>query len=98
MTDSPKSEADAPKSVGFTVTDPRNAPIVYFEGAPNFGVNNGIVNVTLALNRHLATPSEIQVDVIAAAHLRCSVTAAVDLIEALKGALLLAQKPSGGSH
>lgn len=98
MTDSPKSEADAPEGGGITVTDPRNAPIVFFEGASNFGVANGIVNVTLALNRHLARPTEIAVDAIAAAHLRCSIPAAMDLIEALKGALLLAQKPSGGSH
>lgn len=98
MTDSPEPETDAPKSRGITVTDPRNAPIVYFEGASNYGVANGGVNVTLAFNRHLAKPSEIAVDAIGAAHLRCSIPAAMDLIEALKGALLLAQKPSGGSH
>lgn len=98
MTDSPKSEADAPKGGGITVTDPRNAPIIYFDGASNFGVANGVVNVTLALNRHMAKPSGIEVDVIVAAHLRCSITATQGLISALQDALLLAQKPSGGSH
>lgn len=62
MTDRPESESNAPLETGITVTDPRNAPIVYFEGAPNFGVANGVVNVTLALNRHLANPSGITVD------------------------------------
>lgn len=98
MEDSPKPKADAHKGGGITVTDPRNAPIVYFDGAPNFGVVNGIVNVTLALDRHMAKPSEIEIDVIVAAHLRCSIPAAESLIRALQGALLLAQKPSGGSH
>jgi hypothetical protein len=31
-----------------TVTDTGIAPYIFFEGAPNFGFANGVVNVTLA--------------------------------------------------
>lgn len=96
MTENPET-ADTPKT-GLTVTDPRNAPLIYFEGAPNFGANNGMINVTLAVNRYLLNPSGVAVDVVAAAHLRCSAPAALDLLNALQAALLLTQKPSGGAH
>jgi hypothetical protein len=42
---------DAPEKL--TVTDTGIAPYIYFEGAPNFGFTNGIINVTLAATRHL---------------------------------------------
>jgi hypothetical protein len=40
-----------PKAVpgAVTVKDALHAPVIYFDGAPNFGCNNGIVNVTLAV-------------------------------------------------
>jgi hypothetical protein len=49
MSDAPE-KLDPPK---LTVTDTGIAPYIYFEGAPNFGFTNGIINVTLAANRHL---------------------------------------------
>jgi hypothetical protein len=49
MSDVPE-KLDPPK---LTVTDTGIAPYIYFEGAPNFGFTNGIINVTLAAHRHL---------------------------------------------
>jgi hypothetical protein len=42
-----------------TVTDTGIAPYIFFEGAPNFGFANGVVNVTLAaVASHLKPHSE----------------------------------------
>ena len=47
MTDKPdKPEQITPAKI--TVTDTGIAPYIFFEGAPNFGFANGVVNVTLA--------------------------------------------------
>jgi hypothetical protein len=81
-----------------TVTDTGIAPYIYFEGAPNFGFANGIVTVTLAANRHLLRDGAPVADVVATAHLRCNVPAAIELRNALDGALLLAARTHGGAH
>lgn len=90
----PKAEAQA----GLTVKDAIHAPIVYFDGAPNFGNVNGVVNITLAASRHLADGTNIASDVIAVAYLRCSIQAAIDLRSAIDNALLLGAKPAGQAH
>ena len=74
---------------GIVVTDDRRAPVIYFDGAPNFGANGGIVNITLAMARHLSAGDRIASDIVAVAHLRCSVQAAADLRKAIDDALLL---------
>ena len=79
------------------VKDVHHAPIIYFEGAPNFGNNHGIVNVTLAAARHVLEGEQIASDVIAVAYLRCSATAATALRQALDDALLLGVPMSTGS-
>jgi hypothetical protein len=81
-----------------TVTDTGIAPYIYFEGAPNFGFSNGIVTVILAANRHLLRDGAPVTSVVATAHLRCNVPAAVELRIALDGALLLAARTHGGAH
>lgn len=73
-----------------TVKDPGNAQIVYFDGAPNFGLSYGVISITLAASRNLAEDGRITSDVIATAFLRCSLNAALDLRNALDRALLLA--------
>jgi hypothetical protein len=81
------------------VKDTLHAPVVYFDGAANFGCNQGIVNVTLAMGRHLANAaSGVDFDVIAVAYLRCSITAATDLRKALDKALLLGAPVAGGGQ
>ena len=72
------------------------APFLYFDGAPNFGVNNGIVNVTLEAVRFSAVEHEIVPDRVIVAHLRMGIPAAHALKTALEKALLLATPvPSG---
>jgi hypothetical protein len=91
---SPQPETAAP----LMVKDVHHAPIIYFEGAPNFGNNFGIINVTLAASRHLQEGEAVITDVVAVAHLRCSVAAAVDLRRALDDALLLGIPAQGEKH
>jgi hypothetical protein len=96
MADKPeKPKKDAPQ---LTVTDTGDAPFIFFEGAPNFGFANGIVNVTLGAARHLVKNGESVTDAVAMAHLRCSIPAAVELRAALDSALLLAAKAGGAAH
>jgi hypothetical protein len=66
------------------------APFLYFDGAPNFGVNNGIVNVTLEAVRFSAINQQIVPDRVIVAHLRMGIQAATALKSALEKALLLA--------
>jgi len=75
------------------VKDTIHAPIVYFEGAPNFGNANGTINVTLAVARYLPEGSQIASDLVAVASLRCNVQAATELRNALDRALALAANP-----
>lgn len=87
------------KGGAIAVTDTLHAPVIYFEIAPNFGCNNGIVNVTLAVGRHLANDKGgVDVDAVAAAFLRCNIPAAIDLRNALNSALLLGTPAAGGSE
>ena len=97
MTDSPNNpEQAAPAKV--TVTDDGNAPFIFFQGCPSFGNSNGIVNITLAAARHLLKDGAVISDVVAVAHLRCNVVAAVELRDALNNALLLGAKTEGQAN
>jgi|SRR4051812_29856464 len=74
------------------------APVIYFDGAPNYGAVNGIINITLAISRYLAqADGTVTQDVTAAAHLRCNVQAALALRKSIDDALLLAAPAAGGS-
>jgi hypothetical protein len=94
-----KPTQDKPIVGAVTVKDALHAPVIYFDGAPNFGNAQGIVNITLAMGRHLANANGgVDFDVVAVAHLRCSIPAALDLKNALDGALLLGAPPADGGH
>jgi hypothetical protein len=81
------------------VKDVPHAPIVYFEGAPSFGINNGIVNVTLAIVRNLPDgQGGVAQDVIAVAYLRCNMPAAIELRKVLDDAILLGAKTEGKAN
>ncbi len=95
MTDDP---ATSEHKAGIVVTDPNHAPIIYFDGAPNFGNNNGVVNVTLAASRHMIQGDQIAFDVVAVAFLRCNVGAAIALREALDKALLIGMPTEGNAN
>ena len=96
MPTDPVSPEPKPVSGAVTAKDTLNAPIIYFDGAPNFGCNYGIINVTLAFARHLPNAGIIDTDIVVAGHLRCSIRAVVDLRNALNDALLLATPPADG--
>jgi hypothetical protein len=81
--------------VKITISDTALAPFIFFEGVPNLGFNNGVVNLTLANGRHLMTEGAAVTDFVAVAHLRCSVVAAMELRKAIDDALLLASKTEG---
>jgi hypothetical protein len=78
-----------------SVNDSRNAPIIYFDGAPNFGNFNGVVNITLAAGRHLLFDGQVTTDAVAVAFLRCNPQGAMELRNALDQALLLGAKVEG---
>ena len=97
MVDNP----DNPEQISsktLTVNDIGISPYIFFEGAPNFGFANGIVNVTLVATRHLIKDEVPSSDIVAVAYLRCSPIAAAELRKALDSALLLAAKPEGSAR
>jgi hypothetical protein len=76
-----------------------SAPIVYFDNAPVFGQSNGIVQVELAANFVTAKgPKEVAIEQTCAAHLRCSLVAAQNLVAALQGAINLAIQAQAEQH
>lgn len=82
----------------FEVRDTHMAPVIYFDGAPNFGNNRGIVNITLAVARQTAKGDGVEMNVSVAAYLRCSIPAAVELREALEKALLMGIPAQGEAN
>ena len=93
MTDAPK----APPTIA--IIDQPHAPFIYFDGTSNFGVGNGIVNITLVANRFLAlSDGGVMPQAVAMAHLRCSVAGAKDLRAALDKAILAATSIEGAPN
>lgn len=87
--------AEDNKKEGILVIDPNGAPIIFFDGATNFGNAQGVINVTLAASRRLAQNQAIAQDAVAVAFLRCSIPAATELRHALDQALLLSAPVQG---
>jgi hypothetical protein len=78
-----------------------NAPFIYFDGAPTFGFNEGIGNITLEALRNIHAGGKLVSDKVIVAHLRMSLPAMLRLKSAIEGALLLAQpveNPEGKSN
>ena len=94
-TDDPKT-AGRPAVVPIIHRDVIHAPIIYFEAAPNFGNNNGIINVTLSAGRSIpAEDGSITTDAVVVAYLRCNAQAALHLRNAIDDALLLGVPTQG---
>lgn len=83
---------------GVVVIDPSHAPIIFFDGAPNFGNNEGIINITLAAGRHMINDDKIAFDAVAVAFLRCGIPAAIALRAAIDKALLIGMPTQGGAN
>jgi hypothetical protein len=70
------------------IRDTLHAPIIFFEWAPLSGYADGIVSITLGIFCPEIQPSgEIRREPVIAAHLKCSIQAAVNLREAINNAL-----------
>ena len=68
--------------------DKLNAPIIFFERAPLSGYADGIISITLSNFCPESQPSgELRREAVTAAHLKCSIQAAINLREALNNAL-----------
>jgi hypothetical protein len=96
LTDRPKTD-DETRQAGFPVpvVDTPHAPVLFIEGSLNFGVRNGVVNMTLGTERAIAQGGTIHNDSLVAAHLRMGIPAAQVLRTSLDNALLLAMEASG---
>ena|ERR1700760_2372147 len=78
-----------------------NAPFIYFENAPFYGLLNGVGQVTLEVGRIFgADPSgKVIMDRVLVAHLRGNINAIRGLRAALDGILLMAEpKPEGAPN
>lgn len=80
------------------IHDAMTAPIIYIDGTSNCGFGNGVVNVTLVVNRFLPrADGGVTTATFAAVHIRCHLAAAVELRNTLDRAILMAASPSGHS-
>jgi hypothetical protein len=72
------------------------APFIYFDGAPNFGFNGSVANISLEVAR-FSVPSEgaaVVADRVAVAHLRMTLDAMRSLKAAIEGIERMAQAAS----
>ncbi len=73
-----------------------NAPIIYFEGAPTFGFDGAIGNITLEAITHISTDDRIVSERRVVAHLRMSAKGLDSLKKAIEMIELMAS-PSNTS-
>ncbi len=93
MSDKPEKTPPAIRGTQISVIGSAQAPILYFDDAPTFGVLNGVVQVTLDAMQLYPDPTGIKHELVIVAHLRMSIRAARALRSALEGALLIAAPP-----
>lgn len=104
MVDAPKPAAllteIIPNVVGeLSAIASANAPFIYFDGAPTYGIVDNVANVTLEALRNVMVQGEVRRDRVIVAHLRMSLAAAQSLRAALDGIFLMATpKPPGEAH
>ena len=93
-----KKHSAPPEGPKIVTSDPNGAPIVFFDGADNFGTYGGIVHVTLSALRHLPGEESVDVDGIVVAFLRGNLHAAKSLRDALDKAILMATPFEGSTN
>jgi hypothetical protein len=72
------------------------APVIYFEGAPNFGFNEGVANITLEALVYSSVNGAIITERQTVAHLRMSAQGLARLKNAIAGIELLANPAPEG--
>ena len=77
-----------------------HAPFIYFDAAPNFGLNGGIANVSLEVVRFIPNPGSpgVFTDRVTVAHLRMSLDAVRSLKAAIEGIELMAVPAQGAKN
>ena len=91
MADNPDTSPPHDPGKEITIVDAPSAPIIYFDGVPTLGFNNGIVNLMLAVGLILPTKGgQVLGQSVAVAHLRCNAAAALQLRDSIDRVLLLA--------
>ncbi len=77
-----------------------HAPFIYFDAAPNFGLNGGIANVSLEVVRFIPNPGSpgVFTDRVTGAHLRMSLDAVRSLKAAIEGIELMAVPAQGAKN
>ena len=83
---------------GISAIASANAPLIYFDRAPCFGVIDGVVQITLEAVRLQPSPDRALSDRVLVGHLRTTTTGAKTLIESLVKALSLLEKPQGPAN
>jgi hypothetical protein len=68
---------------------------VYFDGVTCFGHSNGAIQVELAANVLMPEQAGVRIDVLQAAHLRCTPAAAAALRDVLDKALAMIERGKG---
>jgi hypothetical protein len=92
-------EAALPTSLKMIpLVDDTQAPFIYCDSAPTFGVSHGIVHITLEAVRYTSDGTTVARDRIVVGHLRMSLTAAGSLKNALEATILIAQQNPGAAH
>lgn len=82
---------------GLSATASAHAPFIYCDNAPNFGLRNGIANISLEVIRFTTMDDAVTVkaDRVTVAHLRMSLEALRSLKAAIEGIELLARPVAG---
>ena len=75
---------------GISALASANAPFIYFDGSPNFGTHDGVLNISLEAIRYTPVDGDIMTDRVVVAHLRMGMKAAQSLKLALEKVILLA--------
>lgn len=96
MTHQPHGMTPAEMAVDETAS--ARAPVIFFDGVPNFGLNNGVLNLTLETLTFSAANGDVTPRRVTVAHLRTSIAALGQLKAALEGLELLSRQPYQGAN
>lgn len=83
--------------MGVSAMASANAPFIFVESVPTFGVRDGIVNLTLESIRHHNVGGNTLADRVVVAHLRLTLPAFAHLKAALQKIDLMIAKPDDGN-
>ena len=77
-------------TIKIAASSSEQAPFVYFDGVPTYGVHAGVLQLELGANTVMPEGTGTRTDVLITAHLRCSPQAALNLRDAINRILEMA--------